>query len=240
MKVCVLTLLFCVSLFGAFTAPGANDHCYHSVTSGSSTSCTLGSSPATGKVVAVFVMTNSTTLSTVKDGAGTPNSYTITSQSPSNTNDVAAGSVWLAFFIATPTANAVITATVTGGSTCTIACSITVDVFGVVGGVASLDADAKSATMVTGAVVLPSIPVNNPNELIYGACADSNSCNGVTGAWIVEAHGLGSFGESAEYQLSVSSNTLVGFAGSVGNTYDSMGMSFHLTPSSANQFPRIQ
>lgn len=239
----LLTLFLGLQAWGVgFSAPGVNDHCYTGgVGSGTTIACTLGAAPAAGSVVAVSVKTFSgLTLSTVKDGALT--SYILPTTHCEATNDATAGTECIAYLIPSVTGNATVTATVTGG-TC-VACSITVDVFGVSGGTASFNNSAAAngaANNVTG----PTIPVAGAGTLIWGACTDASSCTAVNGSWTAEAQGLGTDGEESEYQLSVSSNTAVGFdGGGAGAQWSAVGMAFTFTPAGGGtvpgQFPRQQ
>lgn len=209
----------------AFSAPGANDHCYTSASSGTTVACTLTTPPATGTVVAVSVMSfTGLTLSTVKDGANT--SYILPTNHCESTHDATAGTACVAYLIPGSTGNATITATFTGG-TCG-ACSITVDVFGVSGGTASFT-NSNNGNGIANTITAPTLTVSASGTLIWGFCVDASTCSGVNGAWTAEAHGLGTFTEESEYQLSVSSNTAVGFAGGGGGQeWDAMGMTFNI------------
>src|SRR5581483_7829138 len=60
--------------------------------------------------------------------------------------------------------------------------------------------------------------------------ADATSVGAVTGAWVLhDVSNPGGFGDGSEYQLSVSANTAAGFAGTSGQPYNVVGMSFKTT-----------
>jgi hypothetical protein len=216
--------------FSEFTPPIEN--CYHSVTTGTTVSCTLASAPVAGQVVAVSVQTFPViTLSTVKDGAN--NSYTITPHSCSTTNEATAGNACLAYWLPGITGNTTVTATITGG-TCG-SCSITVDVFSVVdttGGTLTFDNDAAGSG--TNTVNTPSLTPaqagwpKDAGELYWGFCTNQTNCDLATGSWTLDGSST-SFGEGSEWQSHVVTTTAVGFVGNVSDQYDTMIMAFKVT-----------
>ena len=226
----VLTLAILLWLpamaFAGFNAPGAQ-HCYTSVTTGTTVACTLPSTITNGDVVLVHVLHFvGLTLNSVQDNAGSPNTYT---KACSSTNDASAGSSCFAWFIASGTTGKTITATLSASCT---ACSIDVNEFGVSGGTASLDTSNATGNG-TGTVNTPSITPAGSGELYFATCADATSCVAVGGSWTACPHTLGSFLEECEYQLSVGSATAVAFTGTTSNAYDSTIIAFKFTASTA-------
>jgi hypothetical protein len=221
-----IVLLCCSgSAWAGFSAP-TTQRCYNSVTTGASVACTLPGAITNGDVVLVHVLHFvGRSLTSVKDNAGSPNTY---AQGCSGTNDASAGTSCFAWFIAAGTTGTTITATISG--TCT-ACSIDVNEFGVSGGTASLDTSVATGNG-TGTVNTPSITPAGSGELYFATCADAASCTGVAGSWTACGHGLGSFTEECEFQLSVGSATAVAFTGSTSQVYDSTIIAFKFTASS--------
>lgn len=189
---------------------------------GTTVSVTLGAAPATGSTVIVCVATSAAvTALTVKDGAGTPNNYTVSAGSPS-TFESGAGQVWLAYLLNAPaTANATVTATWTtsvGGP------QMWADVFAPTGGAPTFDKDAKTTTNPTAGTTinLPSITPTASGELLYGCAAaggtiSAPAANGTLSGW-TGSGGAISGGDMAEYQLNSSASpTTVAFTQSSGN-----------------------
>jgi hypothetical protein len=220
----IVALAGAMPCWAGFSAPIG---CYNQAASGTSVSCTLATAPAAGTAVAVFAVSHGQTGFAVKDGNS--NVYTITPHSPASTYDATAGSAWLAYYIAGPSANPTVTASWASGA-CT-ACSITVMSFPVVGGSAVFDTDGIGSGA-TGATSLPTVIPGGSSDLLIGACADSGGCGKVTGSWVAGPTGLGSFLEEAEYTLAGSAPETVGFAGAGGATWDSIGMAFKFNASS--------
>lgn len=211
------------------------NHCYASATSGTTVACHLSSAPQPGDVVLVhdtFYPDASLSYGSTSDGT---NAYTKAANSckPSTPTDF--GSDCIAYLIPTTASPQTITLTVTGG-TC-MACSITVDDFPVIGGSAVVD-DTGEAASGTGAVTGPTVTVDSGfTDLLYGGCASLSGCAGVTGSWIIEPTGtMSAFGEMAEYQLTATTNTAVGFTGMGSDPTVSTGISFKFTTGA----PRVQ
>ncbi len=218
----LLLLLLSSSAWAGFSAPGTQ-HCYTSVTTGTTVACTLPASITNGDVVVAHILHfTGLTLNSVVDNAGSPNTYT---KGCSSTNDASAGSSCFAWFIAAGTTGKTITATLSG--TCG-ACSIDVNEFGISGGTVSFDSSNATGNG-TGTVNTPSITPAGNGELFFGTCADATSCTGVGGSWTACPHGLGTFSEECEYQLSVGSATAVAFTGTAANAYDSTALAFKFT-----------
>jgi len=140
------------------------------VSSGTTTNVTLTSAPTSGNAVIcrVYSESGSLTVSTVKDGAGTPNSYTVSPSSPSS-GGISGARISLAYLLNVPSgANATITATYSGTITANagIACSE----FHRSSGTWVFDVDAVnfSSSAVT-TVTTPSISPALTGELVYGA-----------------------------------------------------------------------
>lgn len=204
-------------------APGANDHCTANVTSGTAISCTLGAAPTTNRVIVVGMLTyTGITTATIKDSAN--NTYTKAPNSPGNAQDSGAGSAWIYYRVATGVETA--TVNVTLGSACAGACSMFVVAFPYTGTAPVFDVDGNGNAGTTGAIVLPTLTPTSTNELFVGFCADENSCAAATSPWTLGPDGLGTFNEGLEYILSRNSALNVGFTGTTGNAYDSVGAAF--------------
>lgn len=215
----VILLGLPATAFAGFSAPGAQ-HCYASVSTGTTVACTLPSTITNGSVVAVHVLHFvGLTLNSVRDNAGSPNTYT---KGCSSTNDASAGSSCFAWFIASGTTGKTITATLSASCT---ACSIDVNEFGVSGGIASFDSSNATGNG-NGTVNTPSITPAGSGELFFGTCADASSCVAVGGSWTACPNGIGAFNEECEYQLSVGSATAIAFTGTASNNYDSSIVAF--------------
>lgn len=207
-----------------FTGPAtANNRCYAATSSGSSDGCTLGTAPATGTLTIASVMSFPATITGVTVSDGT-HSYAATASSPSSTNGSTAGNAWTFFWYATTTGGATITATYSGAS-CT-ACSITVNTFGVTGaGAVVVDVDAAGNG--NGATVnTPTVTQGQAGDLYWCFAVSENGISASGGApWTAEGHGVGTFGEEAQWLLSSSGSQACNFSQTSGN-WDSIGTSF--------------
>jgi hypothetical protein len=204
-------------------------------------SASLPNNPAAGDVVVVAIfsgLTSAITVSAVHDGAGTPNSYTITPNSPS-TFLSGAGQIWLAYFIATATANKTITVQISSTAN---TYSFLVEDFTVTGGTATFDKDVANETPSSGGTTinLPSITPTNSGSLLYASgCPASTitepTAGVVQGGWTGSQAGLvaGNSGSNfgAEYQLSGSGATPVNFTMSSSGGWSAMAMAFYLISS---------
>lgn len=209
-----------------FAAPAsANNRCYGSATSGTSKNCVLTTAPASGSFVTVFVFGNpSLTAMTVSDGT---NSYTATSNSPSNVNDATAGSVWMFYWYATTTGGTTVTASWTG--TCSF-CSIMVNNWGVTGAGAVVPdvvpTCAGAACSGNGTVINnPTITSPTAGDLLLCFEATENTTNSANSPWTIDPHGTGAFNELGEYILSASGTQACAF-GTASGHWDSIGASF--------------
>jgi hypothetical protein len=188
----------------------------------------LGNNPANGDVVCVGIITfggNPTV--TVHDDATIPNVYTKTASSPSNVQDATAGSSWLFYLIAGPTATKNIIVTLSANPNNVLGCYV--DDFSVSGGSAVFDSDVSgNAASVASPTNAPLITPNSVGILMYSHGAFANLATGVIGGWTQNDHGIGQFGENAAYIINGNSPRLVQFTYSGTDTWDTTGMSFRI------------
>lgn len=235
---CALLLFACLLIAAraeaGFSAP---THCYNNGTTGTSITCTLGTTPSVGDVVAVAFLwydgTNNNA-GTVTIADGNSNAYTVTSASPSNTRPTTAGVVYLAYFIASGTPHATITVSYTTASALKV---VSVDRFPVSGGTAAFDSNAAGTGTTGAAINTPTVTVSGSNELVYSAGLSDHVINSVDSPWTQIYAGAVSdptFASGVGYILARSSNVAIAMtenssaAGTSG--WDSMGMSFTFTP----------
>src|SRR5581483_11385519 len=203
---------------------------FATATSGTTITVTLNSNPATGSLVCCGVLfydgTSTAPTFSIADNSGAGNSYTVEAHNSGNNNMTSAGYVGQAYLINAPS-NADKNIKVTFNKAMSGAGELWVANFSVTGGTASYNSGATDTTS-TGTVNTPTIPVSGANSLVWATVADANSANAATGAWT----GIDqTFGCDAEYIVSVSANTAVGFAGTGGAVYNAIGMSFSFTAS---------
>lgn len=198
------------------------------VSTGTTATVTLGAAPTAGNAVLCsgFYFPQSLTISTVKDGAGTPNSYTITPHTPSQPN---AGvlSNGLAYLLNVP-AGASATITMTMSGTITFGTSIRCTEFHRSAGTWTFDTDvAGTSTTASTTASNPSVTPSVTGELLYAAASAASSA-GVTGVspWTPDPAGQDSgTGVNAEYILAGASGaTAINFTLSSSATYNSMAM----------------
>lgn len=188
----------------------------------------LTNNPSIGDVICVAVITfNSSPTITVQDDAVIPNVYTQAPSGPSNSHDTTAGTSWLFYLIAGPTATKNITVTLSTNPAGVFA--VYIDSFTPSGGSAVFDTDAiGQATGAIGTSNLPSLTPGTANELLYAHGVFSVASTGVGAAWKQNDHGVGMFGENAEYILNASVATAVAFTMSGTNDYDAYVMAFKI------------
>ena len=199
-----------------------------SVSAGTTVTVTLGSAPTAGNAVlcSAFYFPHALTISSIKDGAGTPNIYTVTSHTPSGQN-AGAVDVGLAYLINVP-AGASAAITMTMSTIITFGTSIRCTEFHRSSGTWTFDTDvAGTSTTASTTASNPSITPSVTGELLYAAAAGSSSA-GVTGAspWTTDPAGQDSgTGVNAEYILAGASGaTAINFTLSSSVTYNSMAM----------------
>lgn len=196
--------------------------------SGSTLSVTLSSAPAAGDAVvcAVIGYPTSLTISSIVDNASTPNSYTVTPNSPSSAQGSSARVIWLAYLLNVPS-GAGTTITTTFSGTITYGSVMGCDEFHRSSGTWAFDNDiAGSGT--TTPFDTPSVTPTNAGELIYFGvtCDSSESISSVNSPW-TESEGLDGTGnyQIAGYVLSAASGATAINVTAAGNaSYDAMGM----------------
>ncbi len=210
-----------VSSGGAFSLrqPGVAAQSF----SGSSIACNFASTPTAGDLVVVgagwYDGGASPTTVAVTDGNG--NDYEIDSHTSGATNVDTAGQAFQAYVLAAPS-NASGTITATFASSFSFG-AIWCDDFAVAGGTAQYDSGAVGNG--TGKLTSPIVPVSGAGRLLYAVAMDANTVGAAAGPWTGNAGGVQS-GNEAVYVLGASTSTAVAFAGSSGQAYNAIGMSF--------------
>lgn len=244
LKLLLPVVLVAIPAHAGVGAPTANDSCYTAVTTGTTASCTIVNQPAAGDIIIANALTNvALTLASVKDNAGAQNTFSIPGGMDASgceiTNDATSGSACITYLIEpSGTGGKTFTLTISGG-TCS-ACSIYVTRYPVTGGTVAFG--SASGTSGTGTTITaPTITVSAAATLIVGFATAQNQVSAVSGAWTATPNGVpaGGFGEEAEYQLSVSSNTAVGFTITSG-TWDSLGAAFQFTVTGSQSFKQYK
>lgn len=139
-----------------------------SVSSGTTATVTLTSTPTTGNLVvcSVHLFPISLGITSIKDSAGTPNNYTVSTHSPSATQ-TSADAVFIAYLLNAP-AGASSTITVTANGTITFGSFIGCEEFHRTSGTWAFDTDAAGNGAATTAVNAPSITAAASGELEIG------------------------------------------------------------------------
>lgn len=202
------------------------------VGSSASPSCTLTGTTA-GSVICVGVIAeaSSTTLSVT--------GFTVTPNAPS-TFVSGGGQSFMAYKLNAVGGNLTITGTLGASQSWTM----WAEEFGVSGGTASFDKDAKANTAGSStAINTPSITPAASGSLLFSAVAcngtgSSPAAGGTQGVWTGSQGGI-NHGNISEYDLSAGAATAVNYTQSSG-TYSCMSMAFTFTASGGGSTPNLR
>jgi len=194
--------------------------------SGTTVNVTLTSAPTAGNAVicAVEIYPNTLTISSIVDNAGSPNSYTVTPNSPSKVQ-AAAVQIFFAYLLNVP-ASAGATITVTASGSITFASYLGCEEFHRSSGTWTFDTDITGNGAPSTAVNAPSITPAAAGELLYAVVTTEGSV-AVTSAnspWTAGGAGTNTYSR-AEYILSGASGaTATDFTLASITSWNSMGM----------------
>jgi hypothetical protein len=185
-------------------------------------SVTLAAAPTKGNLVCVAIAAfngaTAMTLNSVSDGNS--NSYTVTPNSPSSSNVLSAGSLWLAYFLS---ASSSASATINANFSSSILDITTFAMeFAVAGGTQTFDQDVVGSGLAGTSVNTPSITPTNANSLLFAAVASASGATAAGTPWTI---GQAQSNNADEYDLSASSLTGVNFT-QISGSWDSMAMAF--------------
>lgn len=191
--------------------------------------CTFASNPAQGDLVTLGVLFSDTgTVAptfTVADGNG--NSYTIESHNSGSTNMDTAGYVGQAYLLYAPAnANKAITATFNKSDGPSGAISMWCDDWTPSGGASAYD--SGNVGNGTGTINTPTITVSGTNELVYCTASDAASV-GVANSPFTLNEGGNQGGNQSEWAKDLSADQACAYAGTAGQVYNAVGMSFKIT-----------
>lgn len=201
------------------------------VTSGTTVAVTLTSAPTAGNLVVCSFYTYPTTLtiSDVQDNASTPNSYTVTSTSPSLTN-TSARAGWIAYLLNAPS-GAGATITVTTSAAITYNSDMRCEEFHRSSGTWTYDTSVAGSGTTGTTINSPSITPSVSGELLYGMAtvAYTSSFTSANSPWTQDSAGIDTSHfatDDGEYILSGSGTTAINFTQASSGVWNGMAVAF--------------
>jgi len=196
------------------------------VTSGTTATVTLTTPTATNAVFcAIIYYPQSLTITSVKDNAGTPNTYTVSAHSPAQPNS-GAPSTALAYLLNVP-ASPGATVTLTMSGTITYNTSIRCTEFHRPSGTWTIDNDFASTSTTAGTTAnSPTVTASVAGELLFANCvaASAQDCT-AAGLWTQDTTTDATSGTAGEYILAgASGGTAINFTLSASEVWNAMGI----------------